>query len=107
MLTIYTVALDLLRDLRPLLANIDTHDRDLGRQLRRAATSVVLNMGEASGSYGGTRRERYRSALGSLCEVRAGLEAAEALGYLRVCAASDAARLKVVRVAAGLAKVAR
>jgi four helix bundle protein len=103
MLAIYSVALELLRELRPLLANIDRHDRDLGRQLRRAATSVVLNMGEASGSFGGTRRERYRSAYGSICEVRAGLDAADALGYV---GASAQARLEVARVAAGLAKLA-
>ncbi len=103
MLTIYTIALELLRDLRPLLANIDRRDRDLGRQVRRAATSVILNMGEASGSYGGTRRERYRSALGSLSEVRAGLDAAEALGYLDACPRD--ARRGVARVAAGLVKL--
>lgn len=60
-------------------------------------------MGEASGSFGGTRRERYRSALGSLREVRAGLDAAEALGYLGECPRE--ARLRLGRVGAGLAKL--
>jgi four helix bundle protein len=87
-----------------VLAKLDGHDRDLGRQLRGAATSVVLDMGEASGSYGGTRRERYRSALGSLREVRAALDAAEALGYLGECPRE--ARVRLARITAGLVKLA-
>jgi four helix bundle protein len=82
MLRIYTVVLDVLRGLRPVVAQIETHDRDLGRQLRRAATSVALNMQEGSGSSGGTRRERYRNALGSARETGACLDAAVALGYV-------------------------
>ena len=44
--------------------------------------SVVLNIGEGSGSSGGTRRARYESALGSARETLCGLEAAEAVGYV-------------------------
>jgi hypothetical protein len=36
------------------------------------------------GSTGGTRRERYRNALGSARETRAGLDVAAALGYAEV-----------------------
>jgi hypothetical protein len=43
---------------------------------------VVLNTGEGMGSHGGTRRERLRSALGSARETHAGLDVAEALGYI-------------------------
>jgi four helix bundle protein len=82
MLRIYTVILDVLRELKPVVAEIETHDRDLGRQLRRAATSIALNCSEGSGSNGGTRRERYRNALGSARETGACLDAAVALGYL-------------------------
>jgi four helix bundle protein len=71
-----------LRELRPVVAQIEAHDRDLGRQLRRAATSVALNCSEGSGSHGGTRRERYRNALGSARETGACLDAAMALGYV-------------------------
>ena len=82
MLRIYDVILDVLRELRPVVAEIETKDRDLGRQIRRAATSVALNMQEGGGSHGGTRRERYRNALGSARETGACLDAAVALGYV-------------------------
>jgi four helix bundle protein len=68
--------------MRPLIAAIERHDRDLGRQLRRAASSVVLNIAEGSGSHGGTRTERYRNALGSARETLACLRTAEAFGYV-------------------------
>ena len=82
MLRIYSVILEVLRGLRPVVAAIEAHDRDLARQLRRASTSVALNCSEASGSHGGTRRERYRNALGSARETGACLDAAMALGYV-------------------------
>ena len=97
MLRIYTVILEVLRELRPVLAQIETHDRDLGRQLRRAATSVALNCGEGSGSHGGTRRERYRNALGSARETGACLDAAMALGYVEAIDASLLDRLEHVK----------
>jgi hypothetical protein len=48
MLRIYTTILEVLRGLRPVMAQIEAHDRDLARQLRRAATSVALNTGEVA-----------------------------------------------------------
>ena len=82
MLRIYDRILEVLRELRPVIAAIEAHDRDLARQLRRASTSVALNCCEGSGSHGGTRRERYRNALGSARESGACLDAALALGYV-------------------------
>jgi four helix bundle protein len=68
--------------LRPVLGRIESKDRDLARQMRRALASMVLNTGEGMGSSAGTRRERYRNALGSARETRAGLDVAVALGYV-------------------------
>jgi four helix bundle protein len=82
MLRIYDTVIDVLRRLRPVVAQIEAHDRDLARQLRRAASSLALNVSEGSGSRGGTRRERYCNALGSARETGACLDVAQALGYL-------------------------
>jgi four helix bundle protein len=83
MLRIYPVILSFLGALPPVIAAIEAHDRDLGRQLRRCASSVALNAQEGYGSHGGTRRERYRSALGSARETGACLDVAIALRYVR------------------------
>ena len=85
---IYTVILEVLKDLPPVVSAIELHDKDLARQLKRAATSIALNCSEGSGSHGGTRRERYRNALGSARETGARLDAALALGYLESVDAS-------------------
>jgi four helix bundle protein len=84
MLRIYEMALQVLEEMRPAVKAIEARDRDLGRQLRRAASSVVLNIAEGSGSSGGTRRERYRNALGSAREVVACIEVARAWSYANI-----------------------
>ncbi|MBK8939672.1 MAG: four helix bundle protein [Polyangiaceae bacterium] len=98
MLRVYSDYLAVLRDMRSVLHALETRDIDLARQLRRAAASVALNMAEGSGNAGGTRRQRYLSALGSAREVVAGLQVAEALGYVTVEAALMARLDRVVGV---------
>ena len=82
MLRIYDTSLDVVRLVQPLLLDIGRHDPDLQRQLRRALTSVPLNIAEGSYSRGRNRNARYATATGSMREVLAGLEVAEVLGYL-------------------------
>ena len=82
MLRIYPVAIEAIGMLAAVATQIEVHDRDLARQLRRAASSVALNISEGSGSRGGTRRERYQNALGSARETGACLDVALALGYV-------------------------
>lgn len=82
MLHIYPVILDTIRSVRPLIETIGRHDADLARQMRRAAASVSLNTAEGMYSRGGLRNARYHVALGSMREVLACVETADALGYV-------------------------
>ena len=97
MLRAYDVMIDVLKRLRPVLVQIERHDRDLGNQLRRAAASVALNLAEGSGSSGGTRTARYRTALGSARETGACIDVAIALGYVEQVDGEVLARLDRVR----------
>jgi four helix bundle protein len=82
MLRIYDDMLDAMRAMRAMIGAIEKRDPDLARQLRRAASSVVLNVAEGSGSFGRVRTVRYRTALGSARETLACLRVGEALGYV-------------------------
>jgi four helix bundle protein len=82
MLRIYSVAVSVVGKLRPVIETIERKDSDLGRQMRRAASSVVLNMSEGMYSRGGNRRLRYHSAMGSMRETQACVEVGVALGYI-------------------------
>jgi four helix bundle protein len=81
-LKIYSVAIDMVRGLRPVMERIARRDSGLADQLRRAAASVPLNMSEGAYSQGGNARARFHHAAGSAAEVRACLDVAEALGYV-------------------------
>jgi four helix bundle protein len=67
---------------RPLVVQITRRDRDLGSQIRRALSSVSLNVAEGSGVAAGNARLRFETARGSLYEAQAGFRTAVAWGYL-------------------------
>ena len=104
MLRIHDVMLDAITSMRPMVRVIERHDRDLASQLRRAASSVVLNLAEGSGSFGGMRTQRYRTALGSARETMSCLQVAERFGYLD--AMPDALVATLNRVIGTLVRVA-
>ena len=82
MFVAYTVAIELIHDLRDLIPAIKRHDRDLADQIHRAATSVALNLSEGQRSTAGNQRRHYEIAHGSANEVKAALDLAEAWGWL-------------------------
>ena len=105
MLKIYDDMLEVLRAIRGAVGAIERRDPDLARQLRRAASSVVLNIAEGSGSFGRVRTMLYRTALGSARETLACLRVGEALGYVETVPAALTAQIDrvigtLVRVAA-------
>lgn len=66
---------------RVLVAKIRIRDRYLADQLRRAVTSIALNLGEADGNRDGNRRLRLQTAHGSANEAKVALRVAVAWGY--------------------------
>jgi four helix bundle protein len=104
MLRVIDRYLEWLRSFRHVVDAIDRRDRKLGSQLREAAGSVGLNHGEGSGSEGGTRRQRYLSALGSAREVYNGLRVADALGYVAVPEAVTTELHNIIGIIVSLAK---
>ena len=101
-LEIYTDALQLTREMRDVVTKIAQSDADLGKQLRRALTSVPLNIAEGEWRRNGNARARFETAMGSANEVRAILETADAMGYV----AADARQVDVLdRIARTLHKL--
>ena len=76
------VAIYAIEILCPIVGRIRRYDRDLGEQLRRALSSVALNIGEGNRSAGGHRLARFSTAAGSNSESRAALRVAVAWGYV-------------------------
>ena len=81
-LIVHEVALELIAELRPLVPAISRHDSSLAKQLRRCASSVVLNIAEGEYSDPGTKRARFHSAAGSASETRAVLRVAIGWRYV-------------------------
>ena len=83
MLRIHETALVLVREVAPLAVAIGRHDPDLARQLRRALSSVPLNISEGSDQRGARRASHYSIALGSAREAWSAIRTAVAWGYIQ------------------------
>ena len=82
MLNIYGTILEVIAELRPVIGQIERCDADLARQMRRAASSVALNVSEGMYSRGKNRGARYHTAMGSMRETLSCIEVGTALGYV-------------------------
>ena len=78
----YEVAKQLVVHLREQVPVIQRVDPDLADQLKRAASSVVLNLAEGQRFDNGNKLRHYKIAQGSAHEVRAALDVAEGWGYI-------------------------
>lgn len=76
------IALEAVRSARPLIEAVQRKNAALADQLRRSASSTVLNIAEGARSQGRLELTRYHSAAGSNSETRANLAIAEAWGYI-------------------------
>ncbi len=73
-----------------MLGALAKADRNLADQLRRAASSVVLNIAEGNRRTGMDRLHFFRIAAGSAAEVRAALDVARAWGMVGAAPAVEA-----------------
>ena len=91
MLDAQCLVLDLIRALRPLCVRLHAQSPDLADQLRRAASSVALNLAEGVRRTGRDKKRAYRIAAAEAQETKVALEVALAWGWL------DEAELATVR----------
>jgi four helix bundle protein len=74
------VSIEVVQSLRAVVSQLATRDRDLADQIRRAASSVALNVAEGSKRAGKDQAHHYRIAAGSAAEVRAAVAVGAAWG---------------------------
>ena len=89
----YKLSISLISQLAPLTAAVAKRDRDLASQLKRAASSVSLNIAEGSRVTGGNRLQRFHTAAGSARETLAALQVATAWGYVDASATEEPAEM--------------
>ena len=77
----YEVALDLVRALRPVVAQMRSYSPDAADQVERAASSLVLNLAEGRRRHGRDPRRFWSIAHGSAGEIRGALDLADAWGW--------------------------
>ena len=81
MLVAYTVSLDLIRSLRPVVDQLRRYSIEQAKQVIRAANSITHNLAEGSKRDGGDVRRFFVMARGSAAEIRAALDVIDAWGW--------------------------
>src|ERR1700733_11682207 len=102
MLVAYSIALELIGELRVVVGEIKKHDSGLADQLTRAATSVVLNLAEGQRRLNGNKRRAYEIAHGEAREVLGCLDTASAWGWITNDANARALLDRLLRLCWGL-----
>ena len=83
------VALEAIALLKPIIERVELKDADLASQMKRAATSIPLNLAEGGKRRGKDREHMFRTASGSNAELRTALAVAVSWGYVARSAAAD------------------
>ena len=81
-LQIYSVVLELVREVAPVIRVVRARSVALGDQMERALISIPLNVAEGAYSRGRNQQARFQFAAGSARETLACLETAEAMGFI-------------------------
>jgi four helix bundle protein len=81
-LEIYTVVIQLVRRLAPVIRALRSRSPALADQMERALISIPLNVAEGAYSRGKNRQARFQTAAASARETLACLETAEAMGFI-------------------------
>ena len=81
MLVAYDVSLDLVRALRPVVAQLRRYSPEAADQVERAASSIVLNLAEGYRRRGRDPRRFFDMAHGSAGEILGALDLADAWGW--------------------------
>lgn len=106
-LDVYKVAREFSREASGIVADLPRGSSDLGDQLQRAATSIVLNIAEGAGEFSSKEKARfYRIASRSAAECAAALDLAKDLYGLDPARAQRTKAL-LQRAGAMLTKLAR
>ena len=98
----YDVSIELIRELRVVVPKVRMHDADLAKQMRRAATSIALGLGEGRKRIGQDRTHLFRIAEGSAGEIESALDAAIAWGYINEQTQARALVTRLLRLLWGL-----
>ena len=107
MLVAYTVALDLIRALRPVVIDLRKYSADAADQIERAANSVVLNIAEGDRRSGRDPKRFFAIAHGSAGEIRGALDLAEAWGWIVASSSVRALLDREIGLLWGLARGAK
>ena len=85
----HDVAREIVIEVRAILGRVRVHDADLAKQLKRAAQSTFLNIGEGNRRVGGDKLHHFTVAAGSAGEVLDAVENAELWGYVDRASTAD------------------
>ena len=106
-LDVYTAAVDFLALAHGIITSFASGHGDLADQLRRAATSVVLNIAEGAGEFSKPEKARfYRIARRSATECAAVLDVAVRLEIV-TASRCEPARELLIRIVSMLINMAR